>query len=103
MARTAPRAPARLTAGRRRPSSSWRSHRFEQDVLFLAERELDHAVAADVLRADHGLLVADGNVVHPHRTALNLAPRLAVRLHEPRAHERGEHAEPLVEICFSDL
>ena len=65
----------------------------QQDVLLLAERELDHAFRGEIAEAERGTLVRNHHVVDTQAPGLDLPAGLARRGHQPRLDEGGEHAD----------
>ncbi len=79
-----------------------------QYVLLLAKREFDDTVAIKVCGCDRAAFVLNGLVVQPHRAALDVTARLAVRCRrgrrEPEASEgrcRQSSSEPATSIVGS--
>ena len=70
----------------------------EQDVAFLAKRQLDHAFRREVTKLQHHLLVADGDIVDAQTAALDLAPRLAIGGDKARLDEQRQDADAGFEL-----
>ena len=76
-----------------------RSGRSDENVLLLAERQLDHAVSCDVTGADQLTIVADHGIVEAHGTIFEKLPHLAVRFGQTGAHEQRENTDAGLELC----
>src|SRR5262249_53561856 len=70
------------------------SHRLQQHMLLLAERQLDHAFRAPLLHRQHQLVVGDSGVVDLEAARLDLAARLAVRRDQAGSVKCRQHAKP---------
>ena len=75
----------------------------DQNVLLLAERQLDHAVGREIGGRDDAPVVADRLVVDAHRAALDVTARLAVRGRKPGRDEQRQDADAGLELCPADL
>src|SRR5690606_2812264 len=78
-------------------------HRLEQDVLLLAERNLDDAFRRQVRTVERELLVADGVVVDAKPAGLDLTPRFAGRGDKSRRGRGGEHAIALIKRTCGNI
>lgn len=56
----------------------WQSDGLDQNVLLLAQRKLDHAVAGELCTANRHALIRDACIVDPDRTALKMTTGFAV-------------------------
>ena len=82
-----------LSCRQRRTRGRSRSNRFQEDVLLLAERKLDDAIAGEIAICKLRFLVHNGDVIDPQAAALILAPGLAVRFHQTCGDEGVENTD----------
>ena len=80
-----------------------RSHRLQQDVLLLAERQLDDAVVRQIVRAKHALVVLLALVVDFHRAALDVPAHLAVGAAQTSRDKGGQDADTRFEVTSGNL
>src|SRR4030081_1772786 len=93
----------RFSAARSRGLGRMRLCRPEQDVAFLAKRQLDHAFRREVTKLQHHLLVADGDIVDAQTAALDLAPRLAIGGDKARLDEQRQDADAGFEFATGNF
>src|SRR5229473_6373219 len=93
----------RFSAAKSRGPGRMRLCRPQQDVALPANRQFYDAFRCEVGELEHHLLVVDRGIIDAQTSALDLAPRLAIRGDEAGLDETRQHADAGLEFGASNF